>query len=95
MIGVDRFPRADLDGLNELADMHFEKATDLASVLWQNGMLGYVGEAGQRRFYSLGDVEEFHLPPQVDTYVLHPCLVHAVGGIRQLGRDAAGARDRM
>ena len=95
MIGVDRFPRADLDGLNELADMHFEKATDLASVLWQNGMLGYADEAGQRRFYSLGDVEEFHLPPQVDTYVLHPCLVHAVGGIRQLGRDAAGARDRM
>jgi hypothetical protein len=95
MIGVDRFPRADLEGLKELADMHFEKATDLASVLWQNGMLGYIDDNGQRRFYSLGDIEEFHLPPEVDTYVLHPCLVHAVGGIKQLGRDAAGARDRM
>jgi hypothetical protein len=84
MIGVDRFPRADLGGLQEVADLHFEQPTNLAAVLWQNGMLGYVDENRQRRFYSLGDVEEFHLPPEVDTYVLHPCLVHAVGGIRRL-----------
>jgi hypothetical protein len=84
LIGVDRFPRADLEGLQEVADVHFDKATDLASVLWQNGLLGYIDEAGQRRFYSLGDVEEFHFP-EVDTYVLHPCLVHSVGGIRRLG----------
>ena len=44
MIGVDRFPRADLEALQEVADLHFEKATDLASVLWQNGLLGYVDE---------------------------------------------------
>ena len=84
MIGVDRFPRADLGGLQEVADLHFEQPTNLAAVLWQNGMLGYIDENRQRRFYSLGDVEEFHLPPEVDTYVLHPCLVHAVGGIRRL-----------
>jgi Protein tyrosine and serine/threonine kinase len=93
MIGVDRFPRADLVALQEVADLHFEKATDLASVLWQNGLLGYVDETGRRRFYSMGDVEEFHFPPEVDTYVLHPCLVHAVGGIRQVGAGAAGAGD--
>ena len=56
-------------------------------------MLGYIDETGQRRFYSLGDVEEFHFPPEVDTYVLHPCLVNAVGGIRRLGDSAeAGSR---
>jgi hypothetical protein len=91
MIGADRFPRSDLEGLQELADQHFEKATDLASVLWQNGLLGYADETGQRRFYSLGDVEQFHLPPEVDTYVLHPCLVHAIGGIRQTGPGSAGS----
>jgi hypothetical protein len=91
MIGVDRFPRADLEALQEVADLHFEKATDLASVLWQNGLLGYVDDAGQRRFYSMGDVEEFHFPPDVDTYVLHPCLVYAVGGIRHVRPGAAGA----
>ncbi len=92
MIGVDRFPRADLQALQDMADVHFEKATDLASVLWQNGLLGYIDEIGQRRFYSLGDIEEFHFPPDVDTYALHPCLVHAVGGIRHLPANTTGAR---
>jgi hypothetical protein len=90
MIGVDRFPRADLEALQEVADLHFEEATDLASVLWQNGLLGYIDEAGQRRFYSMGDIEEFHFPPDVGTYVLHPCLVHAVGGIRHAEPGSSG-----
>jgi class 3 adenylate cyclase len=92
MIGVDQFPRADLVALQEVADLHFEKATDLASVLWQNGLLGYMDETGRRRFYSMGDIEEFHFPPEVDTYVLHPCLVHAVGGIRRVPPGPAGPR---
>jgi hypothetical protein len=91
MIGVDQFPRADLGALQEVADLHFEKATDLASVLWQNGLLGYVDDFGQSRFYSMGDAEEFHFPPDVGTYVLHPCLVHAVGGIRHVPPGPAGA----
>jgi hypothetical protein len=91
MIGVDRFPRADLEALQEMADSHFEKATDLASVLWQNGLLGYIDDSGRRRFYSMGDVEAFHFPPEVATYVLHPCLVYTVGGIRHVGPDSAGA----
>src|SRR6202522_4336014 len=62
LIGVDRFSRADLEALQEVADLHFEKATDLASVLWQNGLLGYVDELGAYRFYSMGDIEEFHFP---------------------------------
>src|SRR6266487_2016368 len=93
MVGVDRFPRADLMALQEMADLHFEKTTDLASVLWQNGLLGYIDENGRRRFYSIGDIEEFHFPPEVETYVLHPCLVHAVGGIRHVRVDSAGAGD--
>jgi hypothetical protein len=84
MIGADRFSRADLIALQEVADLHFEKATDLASVLWQNGLLGYVDEIGRPRFYSMGDVEQFHFPPDVATYVLHPCLVYAVGGIQHV-----------
>jgi hypothetical protein len=92
MIGVDRFSRADLEVLQEMADLHFENATNLASVLWQNGLLGYVDEAGLRRFYSMGDVEQFHLP-DAGTYILHPCLVHAVGGIEQVRGDSADLRD--
>ena len=92
MMGVDRFSRGDLTALQEVADLHFEKTTHLASVLWQNGLLGYVDESGQRRFYSMGDVEQFHFPPDVDTYVLHPCLMYAVGGIQHVRGDSAGAR---
>jgi len=91
MIGVDRFPRGDLVALQEVADLHFEKATNLASVLWQNGLLGYVDDVGQRRFYSMGDIEDFHFPPHVDEYVLHPCLVHAVGGIQHVPPGSVGA----
>ncbi len=93
LIGADRFSRADLVALQEVADLHFEQATDLASVLWQNGLLGYVDESGRRRFYSMGDVEEFHFPPDVGTYVLHPCLVYTVGGIRHVPADSGGAGD--
>ena len=93
LIGTDRFSRADLVALQEVADLHFEEATDLASVLWQNGLLGYIDESGRRRFYSMGDVEEFHVPPEVATYVLHPCLVYAVGGIRHVRAEPAGAAD--
>ena len=91
MIGVDRFSRGDLVALQEMADLHFEQATDLPSVLWQNGLLGYLDEAGRRRFYSMGDIEQFHFPPEVATYVLHPCLVHAVGGIRHMREASGGA----
>ena len=92
MIGVDRFSRGDLEALQEVADLHFERATNLATVLWQNGLLGYLDEAGRRRYYSMGDIEQFHFPPEVDTYVLHPCLVYAVGGIRHLPEGAERAR---
>jgi hypothetical protein len=95
MIGVDRFPRADLEALQEVADLHFEKATDLASVLWQNGLLGYVDDLGLRRFYSMSDAEHFHFPPDVATYVLHPCLVNAVGGIRHAPPGSAGGTRRI
>jgi Protein kinase domain len=93
MMGVDRFSRGDLTALQEVADLHFEKSTDLASVLWQNGLLGYVDESGRRRFYSMSDVEQFHFPPEAGTYVFHPCLVHAVGGIRQVREDPADTAD--
>jgi hypothetical protein len=93
MIGVDQFSRADLETLQEMADLHFENTTNLASVLWQNGLLGYVDESGRRRFYSMGDVEQFHLPADARTYTLHPCLAYAVGGIQRVQEGSAGIRD--
>jgi hypothetical protein len=93
MVGVDQFSRTDLETLQEMADLHFENTTNLASVLWQNGLLGYVDESGRRRFYSMGDVEQFHLPPDAGTYTLHPCLAYAVGGIKHVRAESVGPRD--
>src|SRR4029450_11022400 len=35
-------------------------------------------------------IEQFHFPPEVGTYVLHPCLVHTVGGIRHVPAGSSG-----
>jgi len=79
LIGAVRFPRTDLEGLREIANPHFEGATDVGSVLWLNGLLGYLDAQGRESFYTLGDIEEFRLPADVDTYVVHPCLASSVG----------------
>jgi hypothetical protein len=79
MIGAVRFPRSDLEGLRAIANPHFDGATDVGSVLWLNGLLGYIDTQGREVFYTLGDIEEFQLPSDVDTYVLHPCLAGSVG----------------
>jgi hypothetical protein len=79
LIGAVRFPRGDLESLRAIANPHFEGATDVGSVLWLNGLLGYVGDGDRESFYTLGDVEDFQLPADVDTYVLHPCLASSVG----------------
>jgi Protein tyrosine and serine/threonine kinase len=93
MIGVDQFSRSDLETLQEMADLHFDNTTNLASVLWQNGLLGYVDESGRRRFYSMSDIEQFHLPPDARAYTLHPCLAYAVGGIQHVQEGLVGIQD--
>ena len=42
----------------------------------------------------MSDVEQFHYPPDANTYVLHPCLVYAVGGIQHVREDSGGKRRR-
>ena len=91
LIGSARFPRADLEGLRSIANPHFEGATDVGSVLWLNGMLGYVDPDGRERFYALGDIEDFQLPPDVDTYVVHPCLARSIG--LSTSHDLAAVRE--
>jgi hypothetical protein len=79
LVGVSRFPRSELEGLRAIANPHFDGATDVSAVLWQNGLLGYLDQTGRERFYSLGDIEDFHVPPQVDHYVVHPVLARSIG----------------
>jgi hypothetical protein len=77
-LGRDRFSREELELVAMQADGKFDSSTDLPSVLWQNGLLGYVEASGEARFFSHVDMDQFSVPV-ARSYVFHPCLVDSVG----------------
>jgi hypothetical protein len=77
-VGRDRFSRDELELVAMQADGKFDGSTDLPSVLWQNGLLGYVEASGEARFYSHADMEQFSVPT-AGSYVFHPCVIDSVG----------------
>jgi hypothetical protein len=87
LLGVDRFDAPSLQTARDLLRQHFDGQTDLATVLWQNGLLGFVGRRSGAEgtfFYSMGGMSELQPPLDEQEYVLHPCLIDAVG-IRSVG----------
>ena len=87
LLGVDRFDAPSLQSARDLLRQHFDGQTDLATVLWQNGLLGFVGRRNGAEgtfFYSMGGMSELQPPLDEREYVLHPCLIDAVG-IRSVG----------
>jgi hypothetical protein len=82
-IGVDRFDREFFAYAREMAAGYFDERTDVFSVLWQNGLLGYgVGEmeGGTEHFYRIKErSNSFLVPYDADFYVLHSCLIDAAG----------------
>jgi hypothetical protein len=77
-VGRDRFSRDELELVSIQADGKFDSSTSLPSVLWQNGLLGYVEAGGEARFYSQADTDQFDLP-MAHSYVFHPCVIDSVG----------------
>ena len=82
-IGTDRFTRERFLWARELAAERFDERTDVLAVLWQNGLLGYgIGsiDDGRERFYRITDGSDaFLVPIDADYYVMHSCLIDAVG----------------
>jgi hypothetical protein len=78
-VDVPRFGIRELSSLRELAYSVWAGGTDLPSVLWQNGLLGYESQTGRTTFYSLGHADEFQLPEDVSSFRFHPCLLASVG----------------
>lgn len=83
-LGVDRFDRGELGEMQRLASEVFDGNTSVPSVLWQNGLLGFV-DRGRSHFYSVSDMNQLDIPYDADEYVLHPCLIDAVRSIRSTG----------
>ncbi len=98
IVGRDRFDNSFRRGVAEQAAREFNGKTDVLSVLWQNGLLGY-GEgdlhAGEVTFYSLnGRSEELLLPEDRDFYALHSCLIDAAE-VEPIGDPVYPHRRRM
>jgi hypothetical protein len=85
-VGADRFNRADLEEMDKMAGEVFEHSTSVPSVLWQNGLLGVVRD-GRSQFFSVSDMDQLSIPRDADEYVLHPCVIDAVEGVRPIGNQ--------
>ena len=88
-IGKDRFTWKELEGTREIAFEMFGKDSDPFSILWQNGMVGYLSDDNEDEkyvFYSEDMMVDFKLPKQKTQYVFHPCLVDAVG-LKGMGKE--------
>jgi hypothetical protein len=77
-VGYDRFSQEELELIEMRASDRFDSATSFPSVLWQNGLLGYVERGGETRFYSHADMDQFDIPPDAAGYVFHPCVIDSV-----------------
>jgi hypothetical protein len=87
LVGVDRFGYKDLMTLRNAGDEMFDGHTDVPSVLWQNGLLGYAERPNVHRFYSLADIDEFEVPEDVEEYAFHPVVIDAVRSVTSTGRQ--------
>jgi hypothetical protein len=52
---------------------------NLLTVLWQNGLLGFVDSKSKTRFFSENELQDFKVPKGKITYVFHSCLIDTVG----------------
>jgi hypothetical protein len=86
-IGKDHFLWRELMEQKDLSRSLFDDRADPFSVIWQNGLLGYLEETGTRKrvvFYSEDAMDDFNLPEGKTEYVFHSCLIDSAG-IRAVG----------
>jgi hypothetical protein len=81
ILETDVLSASQMNALQTEADSLFGASIHLPAVLWQNGLLGYACGDGEC-FYSLTEMDQFDVPLDRDVYVLHPCLLDTVPGLR-------------
>ncbi len=94
-IADDKLDNASFHAVAQAASEEFDGKTNLMSVLWQNGLLGYSDgdfECGDYRFYQVNhDPDHLLVPTAKPTYVLHSCLIDALG-LRPIGDTPVAPR---
>jgi hypothetical protein len=80
-VGRDSFDRRRFRRAEIAMHEEYEDRTDVMSVLWQNGLLGYRNGGngdGDAIFYSVANASQLAIPRDVTQYVFHPCLLDTV-----------------
>lgn len=82
-IGKDRFTRSELEQARTHASSIFENKSDLFSILWQNGLIGYNKNNNSKLYEKIKfrseDSTDFSIPLDKEIYVFHSCLIDSVG----------------
>jgi hypothetical protein len=84
----DRFSKERLLDFANACRAKFEWVNDLPSILWQNGLLGYIEGSvmkGRTVFFATTREDNLLLPPSKVGYALHPILIDTVDGLRGVG----------
>lgn len=81
-VGKDEFTNQDLKTAIRVGKTVFGENSNVFSVLWQNGLVGYANghrDNGVYEFFSENGSFNFRLPEDKAQYAFHPCLIDAVG----------------
>jgi len=84
----DRFSKDQLADFTNACRAKFEWVKDLPSILWQNGLLGYIDgpvKTGATVFFATTREDTVHLPANKSGYALHAILIDTIDGLSGVG----------
>jgi hypothetical protein len=87
-VGRDRFDQGTVARIEDRGKELLHGYEHTLDVLWHNGILGYDSPepgADHAHFYDTGEADDFHLPADKASYVVHPCVPHLIR-MQHIGR---------
>jgi len=78
-IGKDRFSESEMNEAKDKANSIFEQEVNIFSILWINGLLGYMKEDSELpKFFSEDYLDDFQFPRGQKEYVFHSIIIDSV-----------------
>lgn len=78
-IGKDRFTEQEMDSATEKANKLFGQDVNIFSILWINGLLGYMNEDTDKpKFFSEHYLDDFQFPRGQKEYIFHSIMIDSV-----------------
>lgn len=78
-IGKDRFSEQEMDDARKKANKLFDQDVNIFSILWINGLLGYINEETDKpKFFAEHYLDDFQFPRGQKQYIFHSILIDSV-----------------